>query len=107
VIASYMATVFYQLECEVTSKDHAGVRKIEVRDAITTHVPVYASLSPNEINDILTELPNVTFKDLNNPTITHMDEIWADILFGVDARTKLDEAIRLLRFLANRRSPVR
>lgn len=107
VIGSYMATVFYQLECEVTSKDHAGVRKIEVRDAVTTHVPVYASLSQNEINDILSELPNVAFKDLNNPTITHMDEIWANILFGANARTKLDEAIRLLRFLANRRNPTR
>lgn len=105
IVGSYMSTVFYQLECEVTSKDHAGVRKIEVKDAKTTHVPIVASLSLNEINDIIAEIPNVTFKDLNNPTITHMDEIWAEILFGVNANIKLNEAIRLLRFLANRRNP--
>lgn len=106
VIASYMATVFYQLECEVTSKDHAGVRKIEVRDAVTTHVPILNALSQNEIDSIIAELPNVSFKDLNNPTITHMDEIWANILFGANATSKLNEAIRLLRFLANRRNPI-
>lgn len=107
IVASYMATVFYQLECEVTSKDHAGVRKIEVQDIITTHVPIYALLPQNEINDIVAELPNVTFKELNNPTINHIDEIWANILFGKDATTKLNEAIRLLKFLANRRNPAK
>lgn len=105
VIASYMSTVFYQLECEVASKDHAGVRKGEVKDIITTHVPKYNLITPSEINDIIAELPNVTFKDLNNPSITHMDEIWAGILFGVNAKDRLDEAIRLLRFLSNRRNP--
>lgn len=104
VIASYMATVFYQLECEVASKDHAGVRKIEIRDALTTHVPVYHLLSENDRNRISAELSDVSFQDLNNPAITHMDEIWADILFGSEAKSKLNEAIRLLRFLANRRN---
>lgn len=107
VIASYMSTVFYQLECEVSSKDHAGVRKGEVKDVITTHVPIYNLITQGEINDIIAELSNVTFKDLNNPTITHMDEIWAHILFGVNAKDRLDEAIRLLRFLANRRNPIK
>lgn len=106
IIGSYMSTVFYQLECEVTSKDHAGVRKMEVKDAVTTHVPAIDSLSEEEKNRIIAEIPNVTFKDLNNPVTSSVDEVWAEILFGNDAMIKLDEATRLLRFLANRRNPV-
>lgn len=101
-----MTTVFYQLECEVASKDHSGMRKSELRDAKMTHVPDYNMLSQNQIRQILSEIPNITFKDLNNPTITHMDEIWAEILFGANASNKLEEAIRLQRFLANRRNPL-
>lgn len=104
IIASYMTTVFYQLECEVASKDHAGVRKGELRDTITTHIPKYNSLTQSEINEIIAELPNISFKDLNNPIIAHIDEIWAKILFGRDAATRLNEASRLLMFLANRRN---
>lgn len=106
VIGSYMTTVFYQLECEVASKDHSGMRKSELRDAKMTHVPDYNALSQNEISQVLSEIPNIAFKDLNNPTITHMDEIWAEILFEANAKVKLEEAIRLQRFLANRRNPL-
>ena len=87
VIASYMVTVFYQLECEVSFKAHAVVRKGELKDVVTTHVPVYSLLTKDEISEISSELPNVSFKDLKNPSITKMDEIWAEILFGKDGMT--------------------
>jgi len=107
IVASYLATIFYQLECEVASKDHAGVRKSEVRDAVTTHAPIVSMLSLAEKAEILSEIPNIVFQDLNNPTIQHIDEIWANILYGsTSGSTKLNEANRLLRFLANRRNPV-
>lgn len=105
VVASYMATVFYQLECEVQSKDHAGVRKLELQDVKTTHVPVCSKLSRSEIDAINAEIPNISFLDLNNPDIRVIDEIWANILFGTDAATALVDAQRLLMFLANRRNP--
>ena len=73
---------FYQLECEVASKDHSGMRKSELRDAKMTHVPDYNMLSQNQIRQILSEIPNITFKDLNNPTITHMDEIWQKFVWS-------------------------
>lgn len=82
------------------------MRKSELRDAKKTHVPDYNVLSKDEIRKILFEIPNITFKDLNKPTITHMDEIWAEILFGENATNKLEEAIRLQKFLANRRNPL-
>lgn len=104
IAASYMTTVFYQLECEVMCKNHAGVRKGEVGDIITTHVPMFADISPSEIQKIQDEVSNIRFLDLNKPSISKMDEIWAEILFGADAGTCLEDACRLLRFLANRRN---
>lgn len=103
--ASYLTTIFYQLECEVMSKGHTGLRKTDKKDAEATHAPILNSLTATERNAILTEAPNITFQNLNNPTITHIDEIWAEILYGVNANAKLNEAVRLLRFLANRRNP--
>lgn len=104
--ASYLTTVFYQLECEVMSKGHTGLRKTDKKDAEATHAPILSSLTTAERNAILTEAPNIRFHNLNNPHVSHMDEIWAEILFGADSTNKLNEAIRLLRFLANRRNPV-
>ncbi len=106
IVGSYMSTIFYQLECEVNSKDHAGVRKAEVKDAITTHVPAVGALSQFEIDRLVANMSSVTFKDLNNPVIDEVDKIWAEILFGVDADARIQEARRLLRFLANRRNPL-
>ena len=105
VVGSYMTTVFYQLECEVQSKDHAGLRKLELQDVLVTHAPIYEELSQDEIDIIAQELPNITFLDLNNPTIRNIDKIWSKILFGSNADEVLSDAVRLLKFLANRRNP--
>lgn len=106
IVGSYMSTIFYQLECEVNSKDHAGVRKAEVKDAITTHVPAVGMLSQAEIDRLVANMSSTTFKDLNNPVIDDIDKIWAEILFGTEADDRTQEAVRLLRFLANRRNPI-
>lgn len=103
--ASYLTTIFYQLECEVMSKGHTGLRKTDMKDAETTHAPILNSLTATERNTILAEAPNITFQNLNNPHISRIDEIWAEILYGAEANIILDEAERLLRFLANRRNP--
>lgn len=105
--ASYLTTIFYQLECEVMSKGHTGLRKTDKKDAEATHAPKLNSLTATDRSNILNETPNISFQNLNNPQISHIDEIWAEILFGANAANKLDEALRLLRFLANRRNPVR
>lgn len=39
ILASWMTTIFYQLICEVSSKDQEGMRKMEVNDILTTLVP--------------------------------------------------------------------
>ena len=39
VLSSWMTTIFYQLLCEVSSKDQEGMRKMEVNDIKKTFVP--------------------------------------------------------------------
>ena len=48
---------------------------------------------------------SIAFADLNNPEIRNIDRIWASELFGDQANNLLDEARRLLLFLANKRNP--
>ena len=106
IIASYMATVFYQLECEVSSKDHSGVRKSEVKDVKLSHVPIAEAVSAKQYKKIHAAVPKITFLDLNKPIKREIDEIWARILFEDKAEEVLEDAIRLLKFLANRRNPI-
>ena len=103
LLSSWMTTIFYQLICEVSSKDEVGMRKMEVKDILTTLVPNFDSLSDTLFSRIQAEIPNVTFLELKNPEIRNIDRIWAEELFGINANDKLNEASRLLAFLANRR----
>ena len=45
-----MSTIFYQLICEVTSKDQEGMRKMEVADINTTFIPQLDMISLNTRN---------------------------------------------------------
>ena len=103
LLSSWMTTIFYQLICEVSSKDEVGMRKMEVKDILTTLVPNFDALSDTLFSRIQSEISNVTFLELKNPEIRDIDRIWAEELFGINANDKLNEASRLLAFLANRR----
>lgn len=103
VLSSWMTTIFYQLICEVSSKDQEGMRKMEVNDIKKTFVPKINKINSNMIEEINNEKSNIEFLDLKNPKIRNIDIIWAKYLFGSDYELKLNEALRLLEFLANRR----
>lgn len=103
LLSSWMTTIFYQLVCEVSSKDEVGMRKMEVKDILTTLVPNFDTLSADLFSRIQADLADISFLELKAPTIRNIDRIWAEELFGANADDNLDEATRLLAFLANRR----
>lgn len=105
LMASWMTTVFYQLVCEVSSKDQEGMRKMEVKDIKSTFVPKFEMVSQGAYEQIVEIKDSIAFADLNNPEIRNIDRIWASELFGDQANNLLDEARRLLLFLANKRNP--
>lgn len=105
LLASWMTTIFYQLICEVSSKDNEGMRKMEGADIGKTFIPNLSKIDDDFYNTILEEVENITFLDLRNVQIRQIDRIWAKVLFGQNADSVLEEASRLLAFVVARRNP--
>lgn len=105
LLASWMTTIFYQLICEVSSKDNEGMRKMEGTDIGKTFIPDFSKIDDDFYNMILAEVDNITFLNLRNVQIRQIDRIWAKILFGQNADSILNEATRLLSFVVARRNP--
>lgn len=104
ILADWMTTIFYQLSCEISSKDQEGTRKIEIVDFMNTIVPNISLLTKEE-TDNLAKINNTSFLELQNPIARPIDELWAKILFGTEQyKNILEEARHLLKFLANRRN---
>ena len=84
-LSSWMTTIFYQLICEISSKDQEGTRKMEVEDILPTLVPNFNFLSKDLIKKIGMIKDEIKFIDLQAPEIRMIDKIWATELFGVKA----------------------
>lgn len=102
--STWMTTIFYQLICEVSSKNQEGMRKMEVADIRSTLVPRFDNISNDIISKLNIAKDNIEFLKLNRPVIRDVDRIWAEELFGADAEMQLHEAVRLLKYLVNRRN---
>lgn len=105
LMASWVATIFYQLICEVSSKDNEGMRKMEVVDINQTFMPDFSKLPDDFYSKVKVEKDNLTFLDLRNVQIRKIDRLWAEVLFGENADSVLEEAARLLSFVVDRRRP--
>lgn len=102
--STWMTTIFYQLTCEVYSKNQEGMRKMEVADISCTLVPDFESLSADILLKLEAEKDNILFLKLNRPEIREVDRIWAEELFGAEAEARLQEAADLLRYQVLTRS---
>lgn len=105
LLSTWMATIFYQLICEVSSKDQEGMRKMEVMDIGYTLVPDLDMISEETRELLSEEADKIVFLNLNRPEIRNVDRIWAAELFGEAAAETLDCAQRLLDYQVNRRNP--
>lgn len=104
MVSTWMSTIFYQLICEVSSKDQEGARKMEVKDILKTFVPDLDTRSAGLLPLLQAEKNHIEFLDLQDPVIREVDRIWAAELFGAEGENILEEARRLLEFLANKRN---
>lgn len=105
MLATWMSTIFYQLICEVSSKDQEGMRKMEIADISKTYIPRLDLIPQAFASEIIHMKNNIDFLDLKNPQIRDIDKIWAKLIFGENAQEKLEQAQILLSFLANKRNP--
>ena len=103
LVSTWMTTVFYQLICEVSSKDQEGTRKMEGKDIKSTWIPRVDSI-PSDLIKRLNDIKNeIDFLDLHNPYIRSVDRIWGEYIFGDRADKIMDDTSRLLSFLVDRR----
>lgn len=105
LVATWMTTIFYQLMCEISSKNDEGMRKMEVADIKKTYIPDLSTISATTISRLNAIKSSIEFVDLHDPQIRDVDTIWAEELFGANASAMLDETQRLLTYLANIREP--
>ena len=105
LLSTWMSTIFYQLICEVSSKDQEGMRKMEVSDIEKTYIPLFDKVSSETVSALFDEVPSLEFLNLANPEIRSVDRIWANELFGENAESILQTARRKLQYLVNRRNP--
>jgi hypothetical protein len=105
MLSTWMSTIFYQLICEVSSKDQEGMRKMEVSDIERTYVPAFDNVSQETMDSLAAEYESIEFLNLATPEIRKVDRIWANELFGANADESLNSTKRMLEFLANRRNP--
>lgn len=103
IMASWMSTIFYQLICEVSSKDQEGMRKMECTDILETYVPDKEKITQKTVEKLKEEINHLKFVDLKNPEIREVDRIWADELFE-DSMCVTEEVRRLLSYLTNKRN---
>lgn len=105
LLSTWISTIFYQLICEVSSKDQEGMRKMEVSDILLTYVPEFEKISKDIYLRLNSCSETIEFLDLKSPEIREVDRIWAETLWGTDAEVKLSVAKDLLGYLATKRNP--
>lgn len=106
VLAStWMTTLFYQIMCEISSKNEEGMRKMESMDIRETYIPKFSNVSAHTLADLQGIMGTISFACLHDPQIREVDEIWARELFGTDAEDKLNTAKEILSNAANVRDP--
>lgn len=103
VLASWMCSIFYQLQLEIVCKNQNGMRKLEIGNINRTLVPIFSKMNDKDINTIIdTEITD--FYDLKSPAIREIDRVWAKIITqNSNVDFLLDSALRYLTVLAKNR----
>ena len=91
ILASWMSTIFYQMDCEINSKDEKGMRKMEKEDIKQTFIPNVKSISQVQKNEIMTIINNIVFLNLTDPIIRPIDIAWAKIINPNNYEAMLEE----------------
>ena len=76
---------------------------MELRDIGSTYVPLFSDITDEQYQEIHTATSGALFLNLKNPGIRDIDLVWAEIIFGSDSMYFLNEAKRLLRYIAIKR----
>ena len=105
ILASWMSTVFAQVNLEAVCKEQEGIRKVEKSGVAGVFVPDLGLLSREERRRLREDFVGLQWLELNRPKVRATDLLWAKILYGESARARLWGAVECLQQAAERRNP--
>lgn len=107
IIGTWMTTIFYQLNCEVQSKDQEGMRKMEKIDIFNTYVPKL-NIMEEEFRKLEEQVKDIDFLNLREPEIRNIDKLWSNIIFKDKDEEEIENILlkskRLLKYISNKRN---
>jgi len=99
---SWFCSVFYQLNCELVGKNHAGARKMDNAEFADSVVPDITAFTSEEIDEVC-NCGVDAFIELSNPHERACDRLWAKLISPSHSKEYLADACRYLSLLANDR----
>lgn len=104
LLGSWMNTIFYQLSCELHSKNQEGTRKMEIVNFNDTLIPRVESITDHDFKNIQQACHDSSILNLQKPILRPIDIVWSDILFKSNAAEVLRNTKAYLQMAAVRRN---
>lgn len=105
MLASWISSVFGQIQMELIATPQEGMRKIEVGSVNEFLVPDFSIINDIKIQRIIDSYSYDAPLDFKNIQRRDTDEIWSDILFDEFKDKFLDDAFCLMERLVYDRNP--
>lgn len=103
LLASWIQSVFGQLQLEYFSISEAGMRKLEKNIIENLKIPLLSSIPSSITKEIIQEFSTESFLDLSNVKPRKSDELWANIINSSNPKEILSDATRFLQLLYDER----
>lgn len=97
LLASWLQSVFGQLQLEMFSTAQEGMRKLEKNGMKEVYVPDLSAIPKNVKTKLVSLLKTEPFLRLDDVKARESDELWATVVIPNDARLALSKGVELLR----------
>ena len=105
LLASWVLSVFGQLQIELLATPQEGMRKIEVGTMNGFLIPNFSALTSPQMTQLTSLYSKEKPLDFNNPIKRLTDNYWAEVLSPNDSDTLLDQAFIIFNQLVDERKP--
>ncbi len=104
LFASWMLSIFGQMQLEVLSTPQEGMRKLEKSSIQKVRLPDFASISKTDVDKLVAALKIDQPIDLVTPKIRKTDEYWAEILSPKNSQNFLQSTLDIFQELLDERN---
>ncbi|MBI4432352.1 MAG: BpuSI family type II restriction endonuclease [Candidatus Omnitrophica bacterium] len=102
--ASWLSSVFSQIQMEALNNDQEGMRKLEKRQIALLHIPDFSRMSNEEKQSATQAFHNDPPLNSQHPTLRNLDMVWLKLAFPGKPNSFLNDAFALMADLCEERS---